>query len=388
MPSLCRRKAQPKSAEEATFLHLPDDILISIFSQCRIDEILAWRLTHARARSLIDEYMATIAPAVALATFPHSDRLIRPLEGSTKYNFRWLKGLIPRQLAALLVDRHRIADEWMQSRYGIPAEDPFGDELRARVTNGWCVLRSLSNISREVHGTPAKSLLGSRADIANKLLRPSRFKLEALVAKEDIILSKRLDHIRSLPVQHAKDYKLMMALLSATFSTSISNVGAEFEPWIFDWGDGIDGQRAFRKGQTWLASFVLAQGPDLFWMQWWSLPHDSPQTQNYIRDLALHTFRQLPTPLVDHQRSLAHFFQTVVNEQADVMGHFDGSNPFPYFKEYAKCRRQRELDNVPPFGGIMADVPFRVNFKCPEELVNRTALLLEAPRTTPISRGP
>ncbi len=361
------------------FLDLPDDILILVSSQCRIDEVLALRLVHSKLRNLIDRYITYIAPSVARSTFPLNNHLLKPPEDPAKYSLQWLTGLVPRHLAAILVDRHRVADEWTQSRYGIPAEDPFGDELRARVINGWRVLQRLSNIAQELNDLYTKGAPCSRTDIANKLLRPSRFKLDTLLQREDRILENSLQYIEMMPEQHAKDFKLTIALLSATFSTSISNIGSTYEPWIFDWGEGIDGQRSFRKGQTWLVWFVLTQGPKMFWQQWWALPSNS--SQNYIRDLAIATFREVPVAVADRQRSHARTFQQAITKKADIEGDFDGSNPFRYFSKYRRYKTQREIEDghVYLVKDVLADVPFRVNFRCPQELVERTTLLFDSP---------
>ena len=97
-----------------------------------------------------------------------------------------------------------------------------------------------------------------------------------------------------MPERRAQNYKIMFTLLSSAFSTSFSNIGDEYAPWPFDFGDGIDAQRELRKGKTWLSWYLFAQGPDLFWQQWWSLPHSDPRTKNHIRDRAIDAFKQTP----------------------------------------------------------------------------------------------
>ncbi|KAF1938769.1 hypothetical protein EJ02DRAFT_353790 [Clathrospora elynae] len=216
--------------------------------------------------------------------------------------------------------------------------------------------------------------------MAQKLILPSRFRLEASKRREDLVLQRRLEYLDSLTDQTAKDYKLMMILLSSAFSTSTANVGSAHDPWVFDWGGGIDGQRAFRQGKSWLAWFVLTEGPDLFWSQWWSLPPAS--AQNYIRDRATTAFKALPAALADHQRLLAQKFQDALHEKA-LHTDFDGSNPYPY-SAHLRGGRPEQADHE-PFRETMGHVPFLVNFRCPEELVKRTELLLEgraASRTT------
>jgi hypothetical protein len=373
MLSLSLRKPPRKRTEPLNSLvDLPDDVLILICSQCRIDELLTLRLTSAKIRNIIDEYMSTIAPSVARSTFPHCEHLLgRRANTTSPFTFQSLKALIPEQLASILVDRHRIADEWLQSRYGIPAEDSFGDALRDRVASGWRVLRDLSNISRAAYCLNAKGTRKSPTHLANKIFRPTHSKLETLIHTEDMILQKRLEYLAQLGPRQAQDYKVMFVLLSSAFSTSISNIGEEHRPWPFDFGDGIDGQRALRKGKTWLSWFVLAEGPDLFWQQWWSLSDSDSATRYYIRDRAIEVFTDTPVKLSNHQRMLARTFQEAVNEQALLESEFDESNPVRYFAQYAEHRLRRRQAGLPPAPEILGNVPFLINFKCPQEVVKR-----------------
>jgi hypothetical protein len=379
MLSLSRRKPPRQRIEPlSSLVDLPDDVLILICSQCRIDELFTLRLTCAKLRNIIDEYITSIAPSVARSTFPLCEHLLtKSANTNLPLTFRSLKALIPEQLASILVDRHRIADEWLQSRYGIPAEDAFGDALRDRVANGWRVLRDLSNISRTEYCLNTRGARKSPAHFANKIFRPTQSKLETLIHTEDIILRKRLEYLELLGPKQAQDYKVMFVLLSSAFSTSISNIGDEHKPWPFDFGGGIDGQRELRKGKTWLSWFVLAEGPDLFWQQWWALPDSDPTTRDWIRDRAIESFTDTPKKLSDHQRVLARTFQVAVNEQAMLESAFEESNPVRYFSQYAEHRLCRREAGLPPAQEILENVPFLVNFRCPEEVVKRHAAVEE-----------
>ena len=386
MPSLARRKAKQKeTAACSSLVDLPDDILILICSQCRIDELLTLRVTNSKTRTLIDEYITTIAPSVARSTFPLSEHLLAKHANTlSPLTLRSLTALIPEQLASILVDRHRIADEWLQSRYGVPAEDSFGDALRDRVASGWRVLRELSNIARDeisIKDTPK-----SAAYLTNKIFRPTQFKLDILKQKEDSILQRRLEYITRLGHRQAQDYKLMFTLLSSAFSTTFSNIGEEYAPWPFDFGNGIDGQRELRRGKTWLSWYILAEGPDLFWQQWWVLPHRDPQTKNYIRDRAIKAFEHVPEQLADHQRLLARTLQKAVNREACWESAFNDSSPVRYFAQYAKERLLRREAGLPPTQEILGHVPFLINFRCPEEVVKRHEAVEEERNTSRASQ--
>ncbi|KAF2261400.1 hypothetical protein CC78DRAFT_357034 [Lojkania enalia] len=398
----------PASRDRRWFDELPEDVLILICCHCRIDELLNLRLTNLRTRRLITEYIATIAPSSARSTFPTSDLLLTRPESPSQYTVPWLKSLIPRHLAAILVDRHRFAHDFAEQRYGIPAEDPYGDALRARIANGWCVLRRLSNISQEIYGLRARCVLKSTTDRAWKFVHPSRFKFEVFRQREELILTKRLEYIKGLSDEMVKDYKLMFMLLSSAFRTSISNYGDDYKPWIFDWGCGIDGQRLLRRGNSWLTWFVLYEGPDLFWNQWWSLCPDRPQTKNHIRDRSIEAWfgkskitsedfisQFLPKEWNDvnekwHgiQRDNAFKIQKALDERAMAAStDFTAVNPIMYFTQYAECRQLREMSGTPPAVETLSHVPFHIDFRCPEELFQKFCVFREG-RSNVITSGP
>jgi hypothetical protein len=273
------------------------------------------------------------------------------------------------------VDRHRIAHDFTQQRYGIPAEDTYGDELRARITNGWRVLGLLADISKRIQEPLAPGIPRSAGDFTVRFC-PSR-KLEQSRQKQDLILKRRLAYIDSMLPQDAKDYKLMFMLLSSSFRTSISNIGEDHKPWVFDWGSGIDGQRLFRKGSSWLAWLVLAEGPEFFWRQWWTLPYNSPETKHYIRDRAVKIWTDTPQKLVEHQRDHARRIQEAINDKADVSSDFVAVNPIPYLTQYAELQLSRWKCGIPPAKETMSHVPFHIEFRCPEELVQQHSPFLQ-----------
>jgi len=398
MPTLLHRKPLPtdKRGPRLGFDDLPEDVVILICSQCRISELFALRLASSKIQKLISEYQATIAPSCARVTFPLSDLLLTPRDPKL-YTISWLKGLIPQHLAAILVDRHRFSHE-MSQRYGIPAEDAYGDELREHVTNGWYVLRRLSKISEDVYGLDAKSVLKSTTNLAWKVVRPSRFKFEVFRQREELILARRLEYIKNMPDHMARDYRLMFMLLSSVFRASVSNQGDNYKPWIFDWGCGIDGQRLLRRGKSWLTYFVLHEGPDLFWKQWWAMPAGLPETKNYIRNRSIEAWfgkaKMTPEDFIsqflprewndvnekrhDVQRNYAFQVQKALEGRA-TCGFTDFRiNPISYFSSYAECRQLRKESGIPPVAETLSSVPFHVDFRCPEELFQKFCMLRES----------
>ncbi|KAF2872879.1 hypothetical protein BDV95DRAFT_490971 [Massariosphaeria phaeospora] len=277
----------------------------------------------------------------------------------------------------------------MEERYGIPAEDPYGDDLRARIASGWRVLRRLSQISQEVYGLPAKTVLKSRTDIAWKVVHPSRFESEVVNQREDIIFKRRMEYIKNLPGKLAEDYKMMFMLLSSAFRSPISNYGEAYTPWVFDWSCGIDGQRLLRRGQSWVTWFVLHEGPDLFRDQWWNLPHDLEETKNHIRDRLINAW--FGTTKISPEDYMRHFLPKEwndVNEKLHTMQRdyaskihkalddkatpgFINASPIRCFSQYAECRQLRVETGVPPIRETLSHVPFHIDFRCPDELFQK-----------------
>jgi hypothetical protein len=151
----------------------------------------------------------------------------------------------------------------------------------------------------------------------------------------------------------------MMFFLSCVFNTA-ANKGPEYSPWIFDWGVGLDGPRSIRHGESWLTWLILDEGPDMFWRQWWSLPHEV--AGNYIRDHATKVFKALPYGLAEHQRTLA---KTVHDAVYAKIGKFDAWNPFRYFQDWEKIRNEQEEQWIEPVK-TLEHVPFMVKFRRPE----------------------
>ncbi|KAF2852544.1 hypothetical protein T440DRAFT_466681 [Plenodomus tracheiphilus IPT5] len=370
LPIYRRALLDAKQNTSQTRCVVPEDILLQIISRCCINGLLTFRLTNKRTRALIDNYIATLAPAVARSTFPQSELLLAPLDSRRQYTLRWLVGLIPRQLAAIVVDQHRVGFDLSYARYGIDAEDPAGDELRRRVTTGWYILQEVYALSEDA---PSKASLPKdsrdrlyKAKIL-EMFHKSQVDVEYLKEREDIILERRLLYLETLSVQDVKDFKLMMTMLSYVFNLSRKNIGPEYEPWVFDWDGGIDRQRDFRKGKSWLTWFVLSQGYKMFWDQWWHLPPNS--AVNHIRDLALAAWKPIPQILADHQRQVTQQFQEAVDKKADFLNDFSASNPFRYFGD-----QRRFIGSGPrtsSFKQTMEHVPFLVKFRCPNELLER-----------------
>jgi hypothetical protein len=122
-------------------------ILLQIIEALDIDALLSLRLTTRAIHDLFSRYESSIAQAVARVTFSTSRLLLRSLPDG-KFTINWLIDLIPKQLVTIAVERWF---PWFESNtdWEIPAEDPFSDPLRERVTHAWRILEQLSSISKK-----------------------------------------------------------------------------------------------------------------------------------------------------------------------------------------------------------------------------------------------
>jgi hypothetical protein len=236
-----------------------------------------------------------------------------------------------------------------------------------------------------------KVVLRSSTDLPWKLVHPTGYKFEVFRQREQLILERRLKSIERMTAAEAKDYKLFFMLLSSIFQTSVANRGDDYKPWVFDWGNGLDGQRLFRRGTSWLTWFVLHEGPDLFWQQWWTLPPESPETKNYIRDKSLEAWfgdakitpeefiRQF-SPKAWHdvnekchsiQRNHAQQVHEAIDKRVNSGSDYSALSPIPYFTRYAELRQWRRDAGLAPVRETLSHVPFYVEFRCPEELFQK-----------------
>lgn len=356
MESPIDQKASPNQATECSQSpRLPWDVLIEIAHHCRLDELRVLTMVSTQMRDLIDRYIPTIAPAVAHVTF--SKRVLQHMyDRSNFFHYKQLRELVPHQLAAILVNKHRIAYSNGRPVYRIPAEAPGGDYLRKRVANGWDILRELYLISQDVRTSYTED------ELIQQDRRSPRYSLDACKMKEDIIQQRRLDYVHGLCSHQIRDYILLTTLLPCIFSMSKAHVGDEYEPWIFDKGESFDQLRSFRDGTTWLSWFVLAEGLHIFWAQWWSLPPDL--AQHHIARRAVHTYKVLDPALVDHQRSLMKRLHDGIRDVGGVkLADYGNLKPHLYFPHVSKGQRPPKDLRAPE---TLQHVLFHANFRCPD----------------------
>lgn len=273
---------------------LPDHALLLIVQELTIDDFFSLRQTNRALCTLISSFEQATTLAVAKRTFPNARLLLRPPQDG-RYTIQWLKGLIPKQLAAIVVDRYRFGLEGAMGQrrgrpgtkwppYGIPAEDLLGDHFRARIGRGWCVFKTFSNISQAVYAMHATEIprLPIRLWLPRLKLGHSNPELMLIRRLERLILERRLRYLRSLARADVTNYYLLRGLLRSAFLTKhdmdpISLFGpyrtfdGKPEPPeddYFDWGGDRRRSVLELSSQSWVDWFILHKGPTLFWKQW------------------------------------------------------------------------------------------------------------------------
>lgn len=214
--SHCSQCAGSPCWPTVALIDLPVDILLLILAECQIEELLSIRLTCSALRKVIHSNEKSILPAVARNTFPNSALLLRnAMANARNYDVIWLKNLMFQQLAAILVDKHGE----VHSRQRIPAEDPRGDALRARVANGWKVLGRLFKIADEIYNMDPKAIMPpkSKLELVLGVLYWPRSEAALSQQKEKLIMNRRLQYMRNMKFTDAQDYVIMFTMLSGVF---------------------------------------------------------------------------------------------------------------------------------------------------------------------------
>jgi hypothetical protein len=348
-----------------TRLHdLPDDILISVFSSCDIDTILALRLTCTSFHAVIEAYITVIAPSSARNTFPKCDLLLTPPK--TGYTIRWLRDLVPAQLASIVLDKDKLRRcPYINSGfpYGIPSENDCAEAAywRRRIANGWRVLRSFHLISAKVHSSNDDKL--KKPSVLRKVsggVRVSRIwqavscpyagctehgmkhlfepkhrrdshcsdddekrilknPISEVQRKESLILRKRLAHVRTMSNQDLLDYVYLWRLLLHMFrpySKPDSTAGKSSSnptprP---SWPTVISD---IAQGCSWLNWFVLHIGTAPFQEQWSlsTTTHPKHDTANSVRDRVWTAWNARTTHQIEIEREYVSKFEFALRKR-------------------------------------------------------------------------
>lgn len=315
---------------------LPDDILILIFSSCHIDTLFASQLTCNRFSHVIRSYIKTIAPNSARITYPSCDILLEPPEEG--YSLLWLRSRIPAQLASIVLDKDKLRRYvYIHSGfpYGIPSESDCDEakRWRAKIADGWRIIRALYLISKEVYNKPDDELKRPNAlRRASSGVRSSRIwqtmscpyagcaehgvkhifgskhrrssasstdegmegdTITVIRRRESIILEKRLAFIERLSDQDLLSYTYLWRLLSRIFRpyrrpeetvwNAIQGWNSKSEIPLPSWSSIISD---IAQGCSWLIWYTLHIGPSPFIQQWSvNSAYHTPASPNLLRNM-------------------------------------------------------------------------------------------------------
>ncbi|KAI1489519.1 hypothetical protein F5X96DRAFT_610378 [Biscogniauxia mediterranea] len=180
---------------------LPVELTCQILESLSIDDIFNARLVNRRLLSVVDSNIKTMAYRIARQDFPRARLLLRPTHEGGAYDLAWLRTLIPRRLASIVLDKHRVERLHSSTSYVlyIPAEDDFGDELRARLAAAWCLLKRINDIYSAVYALPPSAAPTTPA------------------AREDLVYARALRLVDSLEPLQCESFCLLAYLLLSAF---------------------------------------------------------------------------------------------------------------------------------------------------------------------------
>lgn len=368
-PAPSQSDNHPSDHQPTTICDLPDDILILLFSRCDIETIFSLRLTCNSLRSVIEEYITTIAPASARYTYPSCDLLLKPPRDG--HSIRWLRDLIPAQLASIVLDKDKLRRHPYDCGflYGIPSESDCEEALhwRKRITNGWKVLRQFHLISsavyssfdgesqrpngfRKVSGGVRSTRIWQAAscpyagctehgmrrvftskhrrdshDSHNEQQKEATDLISGIRRKEAQILKKRLAHLDTLSTQDLLDYTNLWRILLHIFRPYTKP-----EPAVHEtaqpsplhtvtprpsWPSVISD---ISQGCSWLNWFILHTGTAPFLAQWTLSPppSSSPQhTSHHIRNTIHHAWTTRSTHQIELERDYISRFELALRKR-------------------------------------------------------------------------
>lgn len=374
---------------------LPDDVLILVCQYLTIPDVFALRLSSRRLATLISVGGSAIAKGVATNTFPDHNLLLRCPKGGTA-DFTYLRDLLPKFIAAVLVDCFRIRSPFLSmNELGFPAEAQEGDIVRAEVERGVKVWNELCLISRSAYCFPPsppdlapkatlslkdkmKRVFARKSihdDAAQEITAPQDDELATLKQREEEIASRRSIYVRSLSSSDIANFRFTYALLNASIYTNhdaqsiaTCNLGGPPPPYRgpdhFDWA-GSDEHR-IEDGTSWMNWFIAHRGPAVFFRQWWA------EIENHVRDEALQAWKTRSAEQVQIERSAWLQVQQALDER-DQTGfersvyHPISANVHAPFEDYAFKRADQIRQGIKGPREILKDIPFVTDFRVTEK---------------------
>ncbi|KAF2430850.1 hypothetical protein EJ08DRAFT_660525 [Tothia fuscella] len=320
---------------------LPDDLLILISQYLKVHDIFSLRQTAPHLAAFIISNSTHIALSVARNTFPKTGLLLRSTSNNV-HDFQWLKSLVPRYFASVLVDRYRLrSPDLFGEFYSIPAESERGDSARARVENGLLVFKTLSDVSYAIYRLPVSKI--PQKPFRERLTRTLKLQIfrsgytaiDMLQRRETEISKRRLAYLQSLEKQDIDNFKITIALFlgavltNGDYSARMSHHFKYDGPDMFDW-EGKDGKggKTICRGDSWVNAFLLHKGPMLFWKQWYRQVEE-----NNVKEIVLREWRARSSRQIDIERNGAVDVVEALKALSGDGSFFDGGIP-DFFREY------------------------------------------------------
>ncbi|KAI5918526.1 hypothetical protein F4810DRAFT_691842 [Camillea tinctor] len=258
---------------------LPPELVHPILETCIIDDVFNLRLVSRSFLAWIDYYLSTVAYQIARNTFPKARLILRPTHEGV-YDLAWLRTLVPRRLASIVLDKdaRRPDDPTNTMRYRIPSEDGSGDLLRKRVSGAWCLIKRIGTIYKDVYALPldAGASLSDREEMVYervlfmiKSLEPHE--CEAFFILAYVLLSafhdencrlRRWRYYLENSQYKASDGFCFFDCRARHPPSPKSELGAEST------GEVSDHPRHPDHGNSWIWSWIFREGADAFWKQW------------------------------------------------------------------------------------------------------------------------
>ncbi|ORY01296.1 hypothetical protein BCR34DRAFT_575035 [Clohesyomyces aquaticus] len=354
---------------------LPNELQVLIFQKVTLRDLLALRFVSRQTSELILSHCLSIAPSVASNTFPQAKRLLlatpyKPLDLS------WLEGLVPRYIAAVLLDRYILSCNSLGWTYCIPAESDIGDELRGDLTRGVRIWKDLSKISKEVYilsidklpsRTPKERLRGVLAGrCEDKAKQTTR-------RKENLAMQRRRAYLRRVSVTDIHNFNMVMFLVCVAFKTKHDQ--PPLRPYVDRWCtyNGVDDfdwcakdrrpnspdNILLEDGNSWVNWAILHDGPVMFYQQW---SPENVSSQPVVKETLMKRWQEQTAEEIEIKRKAFVELRDEFN--------FDFHHPrYSRFEESLQAyaawdlglRRFHSKEPVPNMG--MDDVLYFINFK-------------------------
>ncbi|KAI1496977.1 hypothetical protein F5X99DRAFT_44494 [Biscogniauxia marginata] len=277
---------------------LPPELACQILENLSICDVFTARSVSRSFLSFVDRHVEMVAYGLARRNFPNARLLLRPTREDGVYDIAWLRALVPRRLAAIALDKHRVHRHHAATSYTlyIPAEDDFGDELRARLAGAWCVLQRIGDAYRAVYALskqqeedegetiPAtfearEALVYERVLALIERLEPNRCEAFCLLAYlllsafEDKSLPEYTSWRQYLTFHVAQegepsyflDCRPRLKAVRQPPRRSVLSLGGGGEP---RFKDVVVDSRHPDRGNTWVWSFLFREGAEAFRWQW------------------------------------------------------------------------------------------------------------------------